>query len=216
MRPADAARLSWVLAEAGAELARRTAADPQAPRPAWRRMGGLLRGGGAVRAEWRGGGWLRWGGWRIRRRHCRRRVAALDRIEPPGFAIDRPHRQPCGQRRNVDGAVERIRGAGGEPLNLGAAGRRSRRRRSQAGANVGLVGGNIVSTRYDGAGAFGVERGRRDVDPAVPDVEGNLRGLDRQHAGRQRRLDDLAQLDVIGGLPPVGGADRNLEGARIE
>ena len=37
-----------------------------------------------------------------------------------------------------------------------------------------------------------------------------------KRAGRQRRLDDLLQPGVVLGLPAVAGADRDLEGARIE
>ena len=37
-----------------------------------------------------------------------------------------------------------------------------------------------------------------------------------KRAGRQRRLDDLLQPDVVLRLPVVAGADRDFEGARIE
>jgi hypothetical protein len=92
-----------------------------------------------------------------RRDRSRGRLAALDRIEPSGFAIDRPHRQPRRQRRDVNRSIERIGRSGGENRNL----RRARlsgtgARRGQRGANVGLVGGNVVTAGYDGADAFGL------------------------------------------------------------
>ena len=58
-------------------------------------------------------------------RQRRRRLAALDQIEPAGFAIDRPHRQPRRQRRHVDGAIERVGRARREQLDFRTAGRRS-------------------------------------------------------------------------------------------
>ena len=40
----------------------------------------------------------------------RRRLAALDRVQPARLAIDRAHREPGRQRREIDGAVEPVRG----------------------------------------------------------------------------------------------------------
>ena len=47
-------------------------------------------------------------------------------------------------------------------------------------------------------------------------VNGICADGDRERAGQQRRLDDLLQPGVVLGLPAVAGADRGLEGARIE
>ena len=72
-------------------------------------------------------GWLQHilrgiGGNRDRRRRRRRRFAALDGIETPRLVIDRPHRQPRRQCRDVDAAAHRIGRAGREQLDFRAAG----------------------------------------------------------------------------------------------
>ena len=79
---------------------------------------------------------------RDRGRRRRRRLAALDRIKPPGFAIDRPHREPGRQRRHIDGAVERVGRAHREQLDFGTAGRGDRGRGDRH-ADVGLMGRNV-------------------------------------------------------------------------
>jgi hypothetical protein len=58
--------------------------------------------------------------------------AALDRIEPSGFVIDRAHRQPRRQRRNVDAAAERVGRAHRKQLNFRTAGRGSHHRQARA------------------------------------------------------------------------------------
>src|SRR6266850_440651 len=81
-------------------------------------------------------------------RRRRRRFPAFDGVEPSRFVIDGPHRQPGRQRGNVDAAVQRVGRANGEQLDLGTT---SRHRQRERGADVGLIGRNIVSAGDDGA-----------------------------------------------------------------
>ena len=55
-----------------------------------------------------------------------------------------------------------------------------------------------------------------DPKPAIADAERHLRRFDRHGAGRQRRLDDLPQFRIVRRLAVVAGANRHIEGARIE
>ncbi len=153
---------------------------------------------------------------RDRRRHRRRRFAALDGVEPSGFVIDRPQREPRRQRGDVDGAMEFVGSTSGKQLNFRTPGRRACCRQVEGCANIGLVGGNIVASGYDGPHTAGIQRGCAHPNPAVPDAERNLRRRHRQRAGRQRRLDDLLQPGVILHLPAIAGAHRRIEGPRIE
>ena len=102
-----------------------------------------------------------------------------------------------------------------EQLNLRAAGR-GPPSSSHRGADVGLVGRNVIAAGDDGPHTIGIERGGADAKPAIPDGERNLRRRDRECAGQQRRLDDLLQPGIVLRLPAVAGADRHLEGAQIE
>ncbi len=112
---------------------------------------------------------------RRQRRFDRRRLAALDRIEPACFAIDRAHRKPGRQRGHVDRPVHRIGRSRGEQLNLRTAGRRADRGRCEAGANVGLIGRDVVAAGHDGARALRLQRGGVDAKPPVTDDEGKFR-----------------------------------------
>ncbi len=89
-------------------------------------------------------------------------------------------------------------------------------RRCQRGADVGLVGRNVVAAGKDDVGTISRERGGADPDAAVADVEGNLRRGDRQRTCRQRRFDDLPQPRIVGRLTGIAGADRDVERTRIE
>ena len=54
----------------------------------------------------------------------------------------------------------------GKQLNFGTAGRGSNHRQRQRGADVGLVGGNIIAAGDGGAHAIGIERGGADAQAA--------------------------------------------------
>src|SRR5947199_7620762 len=112
--------------------------------------------------------------------------------------------------------MERIGRTHCEQLKLRTTRYLSRSGRSERHANVGLIGGNVVSTGYDGARAIRLERGRADTEPAISEAEWNLRRPHRQSAGREHRVNDLPEAGVIGGLPVVAGPDGGLECARIE
>src|SRR5438552_941864 len=112
--------------------------------------------------------------------------------------------------------MERIGRTHCEQLKLRTAGYLSRSGGSERHANVGLIGGNVVSTGYDGARAIRLERGRADTEPAISEAEWNLRRPHRQSSGREHRVDNLPEPRIVGRLPVVAGADGGLECARIE
>ena len=84
------------------------------------------------------------------------------------------------------------------------------------GADIGLIGGNVIAARNDGVGAAGIERGRGNAKPAVADGERDLRRGDQQRARRQYGIDQLPQPRVVRGLAGIAGVDRHFERARIE
>ncbi len=103
-------------------------------------------------------------GWRLRGWQCRRLdVAAFDRLEPTGFAIDGPYSQPRRQCRDIDCAVEAIRRSHRENIDLRAAGWGSCAGRCQGHPDIGLIGGDIIAARYHSTRARTFERRRADA-----------------------------------------------------
>src|SRR5215212_5061587 len=112
--------------------------------------------------------------------------------------------------------MERIWRTGDEKLKLRTARCLSDSGGSKSDANVGLIGGNIISTGYDRARSIRLDRGRTDTKPAIANAEWNLRRLEREPADRERLLDDLPKPCIVGRLTGVAGPDRGLEDPRIE
>src|SRR5207302_223232 len=93
--------------------------------------------------------------------------------------------------------MERIGRTHCEQLKLRTTRYLSRSGRSERHANVGLIGGNVVSTGDDGARAIRLERGRADTEPTISEAEWHVRRPHRQSAGREHRVDNLPQRGAI-------------------